>query len=463
MFWPGGEWRKIESDVNNTVAFNLKENGIDWAKVDTNDRGRDVLLSGSAPSEEAKSTAIRIAEELSQDKRGNAVARIVEWQGDIVEPVIELQPGKLSFTAVDNKITLNGVVANEDQKAALVDAANRTYGASNVIDRLSIGENILPIEQIGSLVSDFGLPDGTLRVSLEKGLKITGEVDSEGRKLSIGENLQNALGSDYSVKNLLSVALQPGKLSFTAVDNKITLNGVVANEDQKAALVDAANRTYGASNVIDRLSIGENILPIEQIGSLVSDFGLPDGTLRVSLEKGLKITGEVDSEGRKLSIGENLQNALGSDYSVKNLLSVVIPEPEPEPVVIKEPEPVIDIAAICQAKVKELMSDSKIFFATAKAEIKSESYALLDNISAVLAECSESAVEVSGHTDSTGSQSFNQPLSLNRAKAVVDYLVSKGVDANRLTSEGFGAEKPVADNSTKEGRAANRRIEFTVK
>ena len=342
MFWPGGEWRKIESDVNNTVAFNLKENGIDWAKVDTNDRGRDVLLSGSAPSEEAKSTAIRIAEELSQDKRGNAVARIVEWQGDIVEPVIELQPGKLSFTAVDNKITLNGVVANEDQKAALVDAANRTYGASNVIDRLSIGENILPIEQIGSLVSDFGLPDGTLRVSLEKGLKITGEVDSEGRKLSIGENLQNALGSDYSVKNLLSVVI-------------------------------------------------------------------------------------------------------------------------PEPVVIKEPEPVIDIAAICQAKVKELMSDSKIFFATAKAEIKSESYALLDNISAVLAECSESAVEVSGHTDSTGSQSFNQPLSLNRAKAVVDYLVSKGVDANRLTSEGFGAEKPVADNSTKEGRAANRRIEFTVK
>ena len=51
MFWPGGEWRKIESDVSNTVASNLKENGIDWAKVDTNDRGRDVLLSGSAPSE----------------------------------------------------------------------------------------------------------------------------------------------------------------------------------------------------------------------------------------------------------------------------------------------------------------------------------------------------------------------------------------------------------------------------
>lgn len=358
MFWPGGEWRKIENDVNTTVTSSLKENGIEWAQVDTKDRGRDVLLSGSAPSEEAKSIAIRIAETLSQDKRGNHAARIVEWQGNIVEPVIELQPGKLSFTAVNGKITLNGVVADEDQKAILVDAATKRYGSGNVIDRLTIGENILPIAQIGSLVSDFGLPDGTLRVSLEKGLKITGEVDSEERKLSIGQNLQSALGSDYSIKNLLTI-----------------------------------------------------IVP------------------------------EPEPEPE--------------------------PEPvvieEPEPVVILEPEPVVDTAAICQAEVQELMSNSKIFFATAKAEIKSESYALLDNIAAVLTECNESTVEISGHTDSTGSQAFNQPLSLNRAKAVVDYLISKSVDANRLTSEGFGAEKPIADNSTKEGRAANRRIEFTVK
>jgi len=189
MFWPGGEWRKIESDVSATVTSKLKENDIEWAQVDTKNRGRDVLLSGSAPSEEAKSTAIRIAEELSQDKRGNPVARIVEWQGNVAEPVavvpepapepitpepapvapepvVELQPGNLSFSAVDGKITLNGVVANEEQKQALVDAANQTYGAANVTDLLTVGENILPIPKIGSLVSEFGLPEGTLRVSI---------------------------------------------------------------------------------------------------------------------------------------------------------------------------------------------------------------------------------------------------------------------------------------------------------
>ena len=110
------------------------------------------------------------------------------------------------------------------------------------------------------------------------------------------------------------------------------------------------------------------------------------------------------------------------------------------------------------------MSESKIFFATSKAEIKPESYALLDNIAIILInDCKESTVAVSGHTDNKGSQEFNQPLSLSRAKAVMDYLIAKGVEANRLSSAGYGADKPVASNETKEGRAANRRIEFTVK
>ena len=71
-------------------------------------------------------------------------------------------------------------------------------------------------------------------------------------------------------------------------------------------------------------------------------------------------------------------------------------------------------------------------------------------------------VQISGHTDNTGSDADNLKLSANRAKAVMDYVVSKGIDAKRLTSKGFGASKPVADNATEEGRAQNRRTEFTI-
>ncbi|HEY8330368.1 MAG TPA: OmpA family protein, partial [Pseudomonas sp.] len=71
-------------------------------------------------------------------------------------------------------------------------------------------------------------------------------------------------------------------------------------------------------------------------------------------------------------------------------------------------------------------------------------------------------IKVNGHTDSTGTDAYNQGLSERRAASVVDYLVSQGVAQDKLSSEGFGESKPVADNSSKEGRAENRRVEIMV-
>ncbi|MGN6351853.1 MAG: OmpA family protein, partial [Parafilimonas sp.] len=71
-------------------------------------------------------------------------------------------------------------------------------------------------------------------------------------------------------------------------------------------------------------------------------------------------------------------------------------------------------------------------------------------------------IQINGYTDDVGSDADNLLLSQNRSKAVVDYLISKSIDAKRLTSKGFGETKPVADNSTEEGRALNRRTEFIV-
>jgi outer membrane protein OmpA-like peptidoglycan-associated protein len=86
----------------------------------------------------------------------------------------------------------------------------------------------------------------------------------------------------------------------------------------------------------------------------------------------------------------------------------------------------------------------------------------LDKLLQLLTENPQLKVEISGHTDNIGSAADNLRLSQNRAKAVVEYLVSKGIDPKRLTSKGYGATKPVADNKTEEGRALNRRTEFTI-
>jgi outer membrane protein OmpA-like peptidoglycan-associated protein len=71
-------------------------------------------------------------------------------------------------------------------------------------------------------------------------------------------------------------------------------------------------------------------------------------------------------------------------------------------------------------------------------------------------------LRISGHTDSTGNPDKNRELSLARAEAVATYIASKGISRDRLISEGHGADKPIADNATKDGRQQNRRIEFQV-
>jgi outer membrane protein OmpA-like peptidoglycan-associated protein len=105
---------------------------------------------------------------------------------------------------------------------------------------------------------------------------------------------------------------------------------------------------------------------------------------------------------------------------------------------------------------------SNIHFQSTKYDLLPESYAELDKLYAFLSANPKAKIRVSGHTDNTGSEEENMVLSQNRAKAVTDYLVKKGIDPERLSSRGYGSSMPVADNKTEEGRQKNRRVEFTV-
>lgn len=100
-------------------------------------------------------------------------------------------------------------------------------------------------------------------------------------------------------------------------------------------------------------------------------------------------------------------------------------------------------------------------FDTAKATIRKESYPRLDSVVEYMAHKPDSRIEISGHTDNVGKPAANKALSKSRAEACRDYLVSKGIDAARIQAVGYGDEKPIASNSTEEGRQQNRRIEAT--
>ncbi|MFN5422291.1 MAG: OmpA family protein [bacterium] len=103
-----------------------------------------------------------------------------------------------------------------------------------------------------------------------------------------------------------------------------------------------------------------------------------------------------------------------------------------------------------------------IFFQTAKYDLLPESIAELDKLVMLMRDNPGLKIEIRGHTDNIGKDNDNMILSTSRAKSVVDYLVSKGVQLDRLTFKGLGATTPVADNSTEEGRALNRRTEMMI-
>lgn len=103
-----------------------------------------------------------------------------------------------------------------------------------------------------------------------------------------------------------------------------------------------------------------------------------------------------------------------------------------------------------------------IFFETGKFDLQNESKSELDKLVALLNDNPNLKIQIDGHTDNVGQQKDNLALSNNRAKSVVGYLLSKGINQQRLSYKGFGATKPVADNNTEAGRAQNRRTELSV-
>ncbi|MFO7543139.1 MAG: OmpA family protein [Thiobacillus sp.] len=99
-------------------------------------------------------------------------------------------------------------------------------------------------------------------------------------------------------------------------------------------------------------------------------------------------------------------------------------------------------------------------FESGRAALRKEDIANIDKDVLVLKDWGDLKIEVSGHTDSIGSESYNQALSLRRANAVRDYLISKGIPADRLIAKGYGEAEPVESNETEEGRFKNRRVEL---
>ncbi len=140
-------------------------------------------------------------------------------------------------------------------------------------------------------------------------------------------------------------------------------------------------------------------------------------------------------------------------------VAVAAPAPAPAPAAAPTPAPIVVPPKPTSEKVTYA---ADAFFDFDKSVLKPDAKTALDDLVGKTGDINLEVIIAVGHTDSVGSDEYNQKLSVRRAEAVKAYLVSKGLEKNRVYTEGKGEKQPVADNATAEGRAKNRRVEIEV-
>ena len=251
------------------------------------------------------------------------------------------------------------------------------------------------------------------------------------------------------------VVPSPYELTATVDSNRnVVLDGYVPDQSAMDIIVAEAGSNYGPDNVTNNLQIiagAPNNWSDTALVSLRNIDPLSNGRVEMR-DLSVNVFGDASSEGMRDAVQSGLSGALVSPYNGSYSITA------PAPVVA----PVITAADTCQTDFNNLLVSENVNFESGSAVIASVSYALLDQMVAISANCPNASISVEGHTDSQGDDAMNLNLSEQRAQAVVSYLSNNGVSGNRLSSIGYGETMPIGDNATADGRAMNRRIEFTV-
>ncbi|MEQ8204045.1 MAG: OmpA family protein [Smithellaceae bacterium] len=157
-------------------------------------------------------------------------------------------------------------------------------------------------------------------------------------------------------------------------------------------------------------------------------------------------------------VNNDLLYTVGLSFAFGGAKKVVEAKPEPAPVEEVKPAPVVEEAK--PEIIEKGRTTLNVEFDFDKATIKKGYYKDIDDLVTVMKQYPDLNVEIDGHTDSIGTAAYNKKLSQKRADAIKKYMVEKGgIDAKRLTAVGYGEDKPIASNKTKEGRQKNRRVE----
>ncbi|WP_228145900.1 OmpA family protein [Acinetobacter terrae] len=225
----------------------------------------------------------------------------------------------------------------------------------------------------------------------------------------------------------------------------IVVEGAVPNEASKQAILNKMYAVYGTDHVVDKI----------QVRAVSAPNGWSDSVSKVITEDLKKVKqGKLSVRGTQVELAGKMSNQNNIQPTTVNFQNLV-----------QAPYRLNTQLTVNQAEQKiidEALKNRIIEFESSSAILAESGIKILDEMAVALNKVAGKKVKVIGHTDSSGNSAKNLTLSQERAAAVKNYLIGKNIPTDRLSVEGLGSNKPVADNTTVEGRKKNRRIEFEV-
>ena len=272
---------------------------------------------------------------------------------------------------------------------------------------------------------------------------------------------------DVNAPDVNGPDLNFGPLSIVRNGKGFALSGDLPTLEAKTGLLDSLKLAFGPDiELTDNLNVkvGVNAPDFAALGSIFgAAIDIPDFNFDLNGDT-LTLKGVAPSEAAKNEV-EAAAKAAWPKLKIVNEITVSAPSapasPQSPPPPPQAPAPAGGECATLQADITALLK-TPINFQTDGFTLVAASQQQLTQIADKLKACPDPKVSVVGHTDSSGNDAINGPLSTKRAKAVADYLVSQGVAGDRVTSKGVGSSQPIAPNNMPAGKAQNRRVDITV-
>ncbi|MEM8877960.1 MAG: OmpA family protein [Pseudomonadota bacterium] len=392
-----------------------------------------------------------------------ANALIASIPEGLTEGTIDIRPaaiGVLSWSATreGRRIELDGSVPSEAIRKGILDAAAAEVSGANIIDNMEIGDG-------GAEAAIWG--NGAAFALRQLGRLIRGRVALNGTDFAIDGvapdfDAYNAVLGDVpgaipgglrlASRNILPPAISPYVWGARRDGVGMALTGHVPDTETRDEVVAFAQRQFGSVPVADTMTLasGAPVGLIDGIGvGLTALQNLSAGSVAL-LDRKMTVRGVADNASVRDRVVELLTSGLPEGY--ESIADIRVQNAGPAPVAADE----------CQSLLNEILSGNIIRFEVNSADLREESFTVLDRLLETAERCPESRIEIAGHTDADGSDEYNRRLSQSRAEAVRRYLVDGGVGGDRLTARGYGEAEPIASNDTDAGKARNRRIEFNI-